>query len=265
MTTYASAAAQPAALLIAHTRQLLSSRTNRGTVNRWLHSLESDTVETLISPDSNSPTAPATRLLLAEHRSGTKLATAVLLARKARWIATLSQLAIGDTPEERFQNAVETFLSVAAKTVPLNHRFLDEQLYWITLRSLNLARHAHTAEPSALSLTIDLADDSEIYMIDNYLTVSSILGWARAVDAISDRDLHVLTLRFGSDSTVSVRQIAAQIGDTEDSIESRLRRSMQRIRTAVQARGAEFERACATAVSMPAGISRKRSAEEVAA
>ena len=240
--------AQPAAHLISHARQLLATRTHHATVHDWVATLGINSAEALIDTHAaQHRSGPITRLLIAEHRNRNHLATTLLLARCARWIAKVSRYAQGDSIDERFNTTIDAFLTTAAHKAPLNHPYLSQQLYWITLRTVTNAKRSHTHTAAALSVTIDIpANLNNEYGIEHYLTADALLTWAATQKIITDTERDILALRYTGDETMTVRDIASAINATEHAIESKIRRTLARIRKAIHNTPTDFEQFCRT-------------------
>ncbi|WP_457181348.1 sigma factor-like helix-turn-helix DNA-binding protein [Mycobacteroides abscessus] len=272
MTTYTSAASQPATELINSARQLLATRRNNPSVQNWLTHLGLSSPEELLSPSRAADWNAVLSLLLAEHRAKNSLATATLLAGQARTIANISRWADGSSVQERFNTTVEAFLSHALTRAPLSHPYLGEQLYWITLRAVSRNLYAREVDAAPLPMVLedrrelDLEDKHELVCLDDYLTVDSILGWAQSQKVLTDADAQVLKLRFGHEKCVPVRQIAADLGVSENALESRLRRILGRLRNHVLSNMSAFEHACLSrSHQMPVSAAAASDREQIAA
>ncbi len=75
-----------------------------------------------------------------------------------------------------------------------------------------------------------------------------MLDWSHRKGLITDDERAALDLRFGGERALPVRAVAAQLGLTENALESRLRRATARISSAVRVDRDELERACAQAL-----------------
>lgn len=272
MTTHTSAASQPATELINSTHRLLAARRNRASVQNWLTDLGLSSAEELLSPSPAADWNAVLGLLLSEHRANNTLATAALLAGQARTIANVSRWAAGDSVQERFNTTVEAFLSHALTRAPLSHPYLGEQLYWITLRAVSLNLHAREVDAAPLPVVLenthelDLEDKHELVCLDDYLTVDSILGWAHSQRVLTDDDARVLMLRFGRERCAPVREIAADLGVSENALESRLRRILGRLRNHVLSNMSAFEHAClSNSHQMPVSVAAASDLEQFAA
>lgn len=264
MTTYTSAASQPATELINSAHRLLAARRNKASLQNWLADLGLSSAEELLSPSPAADWNAVLGFLLTEHRANNTLATAALLAGQARTIANVSRWAHGDNVQERFNTTVEAFLSHALTRVPLTHPYLGEQLYWITLRAVSTSLKAR--EVDTAPLTIDLEDSHDLFSLDNYLTVDSILGWAHSQEVLTDDDARVLMLRFGRERCAPVREIAADLGVSENALESRLRRILGRLRNHVLSNMSAFEHAClSNSHRAPISVAAASDREQVAA
>ena len=248
MTENLTAHAQPAEHLISHARQLLNGPTHRATLQRWIHTLKIDTTEALIDTHAaQHDSGDITRLLITHHRNGNHLATTLLLARCARWMAKVSRYADGDSIGERFNTSIDAFLTTAAFKAPLSHQYLNQQLYWITLRTVTNAKRSHTNTGSALPLTMDIPEKStNEYDIEHYLTAESLLAWADTRNIITATERDILALRYTGSETRTVRDIASALNATEHAVESKIRRTLSRIRKAIHDAPSDFELFCRT-------------------
>lgn len=248
MTIEPSKLPRPAAALREHALRTAGLPSHRAQVSAWMRAANVTTVEQLFEAiggrDANS-----TAVLLADHRRGVALAATVLLGAKAVMLSSVARHAPGDSTDlqyavtdERFQATVDAFLSHAMPAVNPSHKHADSQLYWITLRTVTKLHEAPVcdAEPSF----DDVAGEDVHAEAADFLTVPVLLDWALTRGVLFEQDHRVLTLRFGGETAVPVREVAAQLGVTENNVESRLRRAMKRLKDAAIADRADLNRAC---------------------
>jgi hypothetical protein len=216
-------------------------RSHRAQIATWLRALDVTSVEQLFDALGGRD-ATSTALLLGEHRRGVGLATTVLLGAKAVMLSSVARHAPGDSSEERFQVTVDAFLSRALPVVKPTHKHADAQLYWITLRTVTKMHEPPVcaAEPSFE----DVAGDDVHAEADTYLTADVLLDWALSRGVLAEEDHRALRIRFGGDTALPVRKVAALMGVTEDKLESRLRRALNRLREAVAADRDDLDCAC---------------------
>ncbi|KAA1250690.1 hypothetical protein F0Q45_08325 [Mycobacterium simiae] len=241
MTTQPLSLPRPAAAIREHALRCAEMRSHRAQVSAWLRATDVTTVEQLFDALGGRDTA-STAVLLADHRRGVALASTVLLGAKAVMLSSVARHAPGDSVDERFQATVDAFLSRALPAVKPTHKFADAQLYWITLRTVTKQHEAPVcvAEPSF----DDVVGDDVCAEVDGYLTADVLLDWALRRGVLAEQDHRALKIRFGGDSALSVREVAAVLGVTENKLESRLRRAMGRLRDAVIAARDDLDRAC---------------------
>lgn len=244
MTTQPLSLPRPAAALRDHALHRAGMRGHRVQVSTWLRAAGVTTVEQLFDALGGRDT-DSTAALLADHRRGVALASTVLLGAKAVMLSAVARHAPGDSIDERFQVTVDAFLSCALPKVKPSHKYADAQLYWITLRTVTKLHEA----PLWVSATEvdDVAGDDVCADIESCLTGDVVLDWALQRGVITAQDHHALKIRFGGDSAVSVREVAATLGVTEDKLESQLRRATKRLRDAVIAHRDDLDRVCITA------------------
>ncbi|MGV0743887.1 sigma factor-like helix-turn-helix DNA-binding protein [Mycolicibacterium sp. XJ870] len=232
---------QPAAHLAEHVRLLTASRTHRGTVSGWLTRLGLSDAGQLLDALAG-PTPTSTSLLITEHHQGCPLAAKVLLGAKSRMLAAVSRHASGEDPQDRFHTTVAAFLDHALIRADVNSEHLDAQLYWITLRTVS--RKRSNVARAEMELHTCIAGPDVVANADTYITVYSLLEWAHNARVINDVDRRAFMLRFCGERPMPVRQVAAMLGVSEDSLESRLRRALHRLRKAVVERRDDMESAC---------------------
>lgn len=235
--------------LVDTARHTMARRAHRLTINHWLDQLGLDTDDDLLAAIDNN-TAGATALLVAQHQSGSRLATTLLLAAKARMLSAVSRHASGDSFDERFHTTVDAFLTRALIRAKPDHTYIDQQLYWITLRTVTNQRATHDDK---IGRSEEFFSDGRGQTrpgqdvsadIDSYLSGAVILDWALDNGVITDFDRRALQIRYGGQQHPPVREIADQLGVGENRLETRLRRAMQRLRTAVLAHRDEIDAAC---------------------
>lgn len=244
MTTQPLSLPRPAAALRDHALRCAGMRSHRAQASAWLCATDTSTVEQLFDALAGKD-AQSTSLLLTDYRRGVALASMVLLGAKTVMLASVARHAPGDTPEERFQVAVDAFLSRALPSVKPTHKYADAQLYWVTLRTVTKLHEAPlcSAEPSFE----DVAGADVRADVDCYMTGEAVLNWALQRGVIVAEDHRALVLRFGGDKTRPVREVAAVMGVPENKLESRLRRAMARLRDAVADHAEDLYRACVNA------------------
>lgn len=213
---------------------------NRALVQRWLGTLGHLSVSELLAAVAAQDSA-ATAFLLTEHHRGAQLATTLLLGAKVSMLLSVASHAPGDTRDERFQTTLEAFLGHALVRVDVTHTYVDQQLYWITLRTVTNAKRTHRDD---LTLTREEAAEDVAVNIESYLSRDAILQWAHSRGILNEADVETLMLRYGGEDSRPVRDLAAQLGITEDALESRLRRVKARLRRAVHAHRDDLNRAC---------------------
>ncbi|WP_277243994.1 hypothetical protein [Mycolicibacterium obuense] len=248
MTIEPSNLPRPAAALREHALRTAALPSHRAQVSAWMRAANATSVEQLFDAIGGRD-AISTSVLLADHRRGVALASTVLLGAKAVMLSSVARHAPGDSrdaqyvvTDERFQATVDAFLSRALPAVKPNHKHADAQLYWITLRTVTKLHEAPlcAAEPSF----DDVAGEDVRAESDDYLTGAVLLDWALSRGVIAEQDHRALKIRFGGDTAVPVREVAAILGVSEDKVESRLRRAVRRIRDAATADREDLERAC---------------------
>lgn len=213
-------------------------RSNRPRVQDWLTQLALPDTAALFEAINGDNTA-ATALLVAEHQRGCSLATAILIGAKARMLAAVERCAPGD-PDERTQIVLEAFLSRALARVNPAHPYIDQQLYWITLRAVSNTKAQHPLDESRWAAGFDptaVAGDDVAADADSYLTARVLLDWAAERGWLSEMDRTALELRFTGATAMPVREVARRLGVTEDRLETRLRRAIKRLRTAAAEHG----------------------------
>ena len=223
-------------------------RSNRPRVQNWLTQLALPDAAALLEAINGDNTA-ATALLVTEHQHGCSLATAILVGAKARMLAAVERCAPGD-PDERTQIVLEAFLSHALPRVNPTHPYIDQQLYWITLRTVSNTKAQHPLDESHWAAGFDptvVAGDDVAADVDSYVTARVLLDWAAERGLLSERDRTALDLRFTGATAMPVREVARRLGMTEDSLETRLRRAIKRLRTAVAEHGDDLYHAAVTA------------------
>ncbi|MHC9295418.1 sigma factor-like helix-turn-helix DNA-binding protein [Mycobacterium sp. LTG2003] len=235
------AVCQPAARLAHHVNVLIASRAHSGTVSRWLTRLRIADRDQLLSELAGSNPA-STSLLITEHRRGCQLAGKVLLGAKCRMLAAVSRHAPGENAQDRFHTTVAAFMDHALVRADVTSEHLDAQLYWITLRTVS--RQRTPVGDIEMELHAGLAGPDVVADADTYITVYSLLEWAHGTGVINDVDRRAFMLRFCGERPMPVRQVAAMLGVSEDSLESRLRRALDRLRKAVVERRDDMESAC---------------------
>lgn len=243
MTTTPASLSRPAAAMAAHARQTACLRSNRAQIDEWLRELRLTSVEQLFDA-IGGPDANATATLLAAHQRGVPLATTVLAGAKARILSAIARHAPGDTVEERLQVTIEAFLTRALPRVRPGHAYVDQQLYFITLRTVT---KQHDRRPAEVDLSFDVAGADVSADIDGYLTGGVLLEWGVAKGYLSESDRQALAVRYGGPKALPVREVAAQLGVRENKLESQLRRAVARLREGVAARRDDLDRACVAA------------------
>lgn len=217
---------------------------NRARVRDWLAQLGLPDTAALLEAINGDNTA-ATALLVTEHQRGCSLATTILIGAKARMLAAVGRCAPGD-PDERIQVVLEAFLSRALARVNPAHPYVDQQLYWITLRTVSSTKALHPLDeshweagfdPNAIA-GADVAADS-----NSYLTARVLLDWAAERGLLSEMDRTALELRYTGATAMPVREVARRLGMPEDRLETRLRRAIRRLRTAAAEHGDDLYRA----------------------
>lgn len=232
---------QPAARLAHHVNLLLGLRAHSDTVSHWLTRLRISDCDRLLSELAGSNPA-STSLLITEHRRGCQLAATVLLGAKCRMLAAVSRHASGENAQDRFHTTIAAFMDHALVRADVTSEHLDAQLYWITLRTVS--RQRNIAGDIELQLHSGVAGPDVVADADTYITVYSLLEWAHETGVINDIDRRAFMLRFCGERPMPVRQVAAMLGVSEDSLESRLRRALNRLRKAVVERRDDMESAC---------------------
>lgn len=240
MTTSTPTLSRPAAALAEHAHRTASLRTNRAQIDDWLRALDLGDVEQLFDAIAGQHTG-ATAALLADHQRGVALATTILLGAKARILSAIARHAPGDTPEERFQVTLAAFLERALPRVKPSHTYVDQQLYFVTLRTVT---KQHQQRPADVELSFEVAGDDVTADVDSYVTAGVVLDWACSKSLITDADRHALTVRYGGPKALPVREVAARLGVSENKLESQLRRAMVRLREGAIAMRDDLERAC---------------------
>lgn len=241
----------PARQMAEHAHHTARLRSNRATINAWLEALGLDTIDSLFGAVCGD-NIDATTLLIGAHRGGTKLATTVLIGAKAPMLAAVSRHAHGDTYDERFQATVDAFLSRALVRAKLGHKYLDAQLYWITLRTVCNQNTSH-GDFYATQITgwasMEHAAGPDVYVnVDDALTAAIVLDWAQNKGLLNADDRRALDVRFGGAAVLPVREVAARLNVSEDGLESRLRRAMNRIRGGVADNSEDLNRVCVAAL-----------------
>jgi DNA-directed RNA polymerase specialized sigma24 family protein len=234
----------PARQMAEHARQTARLRSHQPTLTEWLSALQLDTIDALFDAVCGDNMA-ATSLLVSEHQDGNKLATAVLMGAKAPMLAAVSRHAPGDTYDERFQVTVDAFLSRALTRAKLGHKYLDAQLYWVTLRTVC---NQHEAPVESYELRDDTAGPDVYVDVDEALTAAIVLDWAQNKGLLNDDDRRALDVRFGGKTVLPVREVAARLDVSENGLESRLRRAMGRIRGGVADDAEELTQVCVAAL-----------------
>lgn len=236
-----------AAALHEHAKSSARLRSNRPHFAAWLRALNFSTAEQLF--DAVAGRDPqATALLLSEYRRGVPLASTVLIGAKVVMLTAVARHAPGDCLDDRFQATLEAFLSHALPRVQPNHKYADAQLYWITLRTVTRQHRDRVTDIPAPNETFDNSVGDDVTVdIDSYMTGGFLLDWALAVGVLSEFEHRALGLRFGGETAQPVREVAARIGVSEDSLESRLRRATARLRVAASENRHGLERACVAA------------------
>lgn len=248
MTSTTATLAVPARLMAENARQTAHLRSNRATVQSWLTQLNLDTIEELFDAVSFDNTA-ATALLVTDHQRGTTLATTVLLGAKAFMLSRVSYHAPGETLEERFQVTVDAFLDRGLARVNADHRYLDQQLYWRTLRTVTKApSHTQISSVEVELFSVDIAGPDVYVDVESHLTVGIVLDWAQDKGLLNDVDRRALELRYTGQSVLAVREVAARIGVGENGLETRLRRAMKRMQAGIDEHGDELRQACVAAL-----------------
>ncbi|WP_142305061.1 sigma-70 family RNA polymerase sigma factor [Mycobacterium avium] len=230
-------------------------RSHRAQISAWLRATHVSTVEQLFDALAGRD-GEATAHLLVDYRRGVSLASTVLLGAKAVMLASVARHAPGDTAEERFQVTVDAFLAHALPKVEPTHKYVDAQLYWVTLRTVAPEwKGRRLGWPSKLHKG-PLCDAAEPRFFDefagadvhadpdSYLTADAVLNWALTRGFIVEDDHRALVLRYGGEKARPVREVAAIVGVSENMLESRLRRAMTRLRAAVVADRDDLHRAC---------------------
>lgn len=252
MTIESSKLPRPAAALREHALRTAALPSHRAQVSAWMRAANVSSVEQLFDSIGGSD-ADATATLLADHRRGVALASTVLLGAKAVMLSSVARHAPGESrdaqyvvTDERFQATVDAFLTRALPGVKPNHKHADAQLYWVTLRTVTKLHEAPASGGAEVSFddVDDVAGEDVRGETDEYLTASVLLDWALGRGVIAEQDHRALKIRFGGETAVPVREVAAILGVTENKLESRLRRAMTRLRDAATADRASLERAC---------------------
>lgn len=237
----------PARLLESHARQTAVLKSNTGTIQEWLAQLQLDSVDRLFDAVGSDNTE-ATSLLVTAHAKGTQLATTVLLGAKARMLAAVCRHAPGESYDERFQVTVDAFLTRAVARAKVNHPHLNAQLYWVTLRTVHNQHQAPTeiaVEPEEMR---EVAGADVVVDLDECLTASIVLDWAQSTGMLNAQDRQALDVRFGGSAVLPVREVAHRLEVSEDSLETRLRRALRRIRDGVAADSGQLSQACLEAL-----------------
>lgn len=251
MTVEPSNLPRPAAALREHALRTAALPSHRAQVSAWMRAANVTSVEQLFEAIGGRD-ADSTVVLLADHRRGVALAATVLLGAKAVMLSSVARHAPGDSTDlqyavtdERFQATVDAFLSHALPAVNPNHKHADAQLYWITLRTVTKLHEAPVcdAEPSF----DDVAGADVHAEADGFLTAPLLLDWALSRGVLSEQDHRALKIRFGGETSVPVREVAALLGVPENNMESRLRRATKRLRDAAIADREDLNRACVEA------------------
>jgi hypothetical protein len=219
-------------------------RSNRPHVQDWLTQLALPDAAALLEAINGDNTA-ATALLVTEHQRGCSLATTILIGAKVRMLAAVERCAPGD-PDERTQIVLEAFLSRALARVNPAHPYIDQQLYWITLRTVSNTKAQHPLDESHWAAGFDpnaVSGDDVAADTGSYLTARVLLDWAAERGLVSEMDRTALELRFTGATAMPVREVARRLGMTEDRLETRLRRAIKRLRTAVAEHGDDLHRA----------------------
>jgi hypothetical protein len=240
----------PAAALSAHAHHTAHLRSHRARIDEWLRELSLATVEQLFAAVGGQG-ARATAVLLTDHQRGVELATTILLGAKARMLSAVARHAPGDTREERFQATLEAYLTRALARVKPTHKYVDAQLYWVTLRTVTKLHERRTAD---VELSCDMTElertmtgSDVVVEAERYLTADVLLGWALEKGFICEADCEALSVRFGGSKALPVREVAARLGVSENGLESRLRRAIERVRAGVVAQRDDLDRACVAA------------------
>jgi hypothetical protein len=168
----------------------------------------------------------------------------VLAGAKARILSAIARHAPGDSVEERLQVTLEAFLTRALPRVKPGHPYVDQQLYFITLRTVT---KRHDKRPAKVDLSFDVPGADVAADIDGYLTGGVLLQWGVAKGYLSESDRQALAVRYGGPKALPVREVAAQLGVHENKLESQLRRAVARLREGVAAQRDELDRACVAA------------------
>lgn len=226
-------------------------RSNRARITQWLTELELPDVEALFDSIDGirADNTGATARLVADHQNGCALATTILLGAKARMLAAVARSAPGD-PKERTQVVLEAFLSRALVRVNPAHPYINQQLYWITLRSVTKTQAMRPLDQSGWEKGFDpnaIAGDDVAVDPDSYITAHVLLAWATERGVITDMDRTALELRFTGATTMRVHEVARRLGMPEDRLETRLRRAIRRLRDAAAEDSEDLYRAAVAA------------------
>jgi hypothetical protein len=243
MTTTPASLSRPAAAMAEHARHTAHLRSHRAQIDEWLRALNLTSVEQLFDA-IGGPDAHATATLLVAHQRGVTLATTVLAGAKARILSAIARHAPGDTVEERLQVTLEAFLTRALPRVKPGHTYVDQQLYFVTLRTVT---KQHDRRPADFVLSFDVAGADVSADIDGYLTGGVLLQWGVDKGYLSESDRQALAVRYGGSKALPVREVAAALGVRENKLESQLRRAVKRLREGVAAQRDELDRACVAA------------------
>lgn len=216
-------------------------RSNRAQIARWLDDLGLSEVDELLDSIAG-PDSRATSRLLSDYQSGNSLAGHLLLGGKAQVLSAIARHAVADTSEAQFQLTMAAFFERALARVQPHHEFVDQQLYFVTLRTVS-QRSAHSEVPIGVefppALTVAVTDDD--HWDHDHVTASVVLAWASDRGILTDSDRQALALRFGGSKVLAVRVVAESLGVEEDMLESRLRRMTKRLRVAASAHRGDVE------------------------
>lgn len=243
MTTQPLSLPRPAAALRDHARRCADMRSQRAQISAWLRATHVSSVEELFDALAGRDGESTARLLV-DYRRGVSLASTVLLGAKAVMLASVARHAPGDTAEERFQVTVDAFLAHALPTVKPTNKYIDAQLYWVTLRTVTKLHQAPLYDRAEPRFFDEFAGADVHADPDSYLTADAVLDWALKRGFIIEDDHRALLLRYGGEKARPVREVAAIVGVSENMLESRLRRAMTRLRDAVVADRDGLYRAC---------------------
>lgn len=143
------------------------------------------------------------------------------------------------------RSTVDAFLSRALTRAKLGHKYLDAQLYWVTLRTVC---NQDEAPVESYELRDDTAGPDVYVDVDEALTAAIVLDWAQTKGLLNDDDRRALDVRFGGKTVLPVREVAARLEVSENGLKSRLRRAMGRIRGGVAEDAEELTQVCVAAL-----------------